>query len=95
MLNSILRASIIADTKSGGKPESGDNGGAQRSHHTQLERISYSVAEAAVVTGLSRSKLYELFQSRKLESFKIGNRRLVARKAILELFERAAVEGAL
>jgi len=69
----------------------------QQRHHSELagskasglERLSYGVAEAAAVTGLSRSKLYELIQSGELPSLKIGSRRLLTRVALVALLDRA------
>ena len=51
----------------------------------QLERIAYSVADAATVSGLSRSRLYELFKTGELRSRKIAGRRLVMRADLLAL----------
>lgn len=60
---------------------------ANRRRDLTLERLAYSVAEAAVVTGLSRSKLYELIQSRELASLKIGGRRLLRRESLVALLD--------
>jgi excisionase family DNA binding protein len=50
---------------------------AAESREVALARLAYSVAEAAVVSGLSRSKLYELMNGGALSSVKIGSRRLI------------------
>ena len=62
----------------------------QKSASAPAERLAYSVAEAAVVTGLSRSKLYELIQSRELASLKICGRRLLRREALIALLDGGA-----
>ena len=50
-----------------------------------MERLTYSVVEAAAVLGISRRSVYELLGSGSLRSVKIGNRRLI-RHADLERF---------
>ena len=57
---------------------------------TRLERLAYSVLEAAAVTGLSRSKLYELIQSGGLSSIKIGGRRLIRHADLVALLGSGA-----
>jgi excisionase family DNA binding protein len=52
-----------------------------------LQRIAYSVAEAAIVSNLSRSKLYELIGSGELKSIKISGRRLIRHHDLLDLLQ--------
>jgi len=47
-----------------------------------LERLALSIPEAAKVCGLSRATLYRLIQEKRLETVKIGSRRLVRPRAI-------------
>ena len=47
-----------------------------------LERLALSIPEAAKVSGLSRATLYRLIQEKRLETVKIGSRRLVRPQAI-------------
>jgi excisionase family DNA binding protein len=53
-----------------------------------LERLAYGIADAAFISGISRSKLYELLNSGALASVKIGARRLIRARDIAELLER-------
>lgn len=53
-----------------------------------LERLAYGIAEAAFVSGISRSKLYELLNSSQLASVKIGARRLIRARDLADLLER-------
>lgn len=57
---------------------------------TQSERLAVSVVEAAKMTGLSRSRLYELMQEGKLQSLSIGRRRLIRISALEALLDEAA-----
>jgi excisionase family DNA binding protein len=53
-----------------------------------LERLAYGIADAAFVSGISRSKLYELLKRGELASVKIGARRLIQARSLAELLER-------
>jgi excisionase family DNA binding protein len=44
------------------------------------ERLAYSVAEVAVITGLSRDLLYDQMRTGKLAFLKVGRRRLITRQ---------------
>lgn len=57
-----------------------------------LEKLSYSIAEAEAATGLSRAFLYRLMQAGKLRYSKIGARRIIPRSALVELVETGLVE---
>ena len=57
---------------------------------TQSERLAVSDVEAAKMTGLSRSRLYELMQEGKLQSLSIGRRRLIRISALEALLDEAA-----
>jgi excisionase family DNA binding protein len=52
------------------------------------ERLAYGITDAAFVSGISRSKLYELLKSGALPSVKIGARRLIRTRDLAELLER-------
>jgi excisionase family DNA binding protein len=43
-------------------------------------RLAYSVAEAALMTGLSRDLLYDQMRQGNLDYIKIGRRRLITRQ---------------
>jgi len=49
------------------------------------ERLSCTVDEACTVTGLGRTKLYELIGSGQLATTTIGRRRLVIVRSLLKL----------
>lgn len=51
-----------------------------------VERIAYSVAEAATVSGLGRTTLYSLMREGVLPSRMIAGRRLIRRDDLIELF---------
>jgi excisionase family DNA binding protein len=44
------------------------------------ERLAYSVAEAAIITGLSRDLLYDQMRVGKLAYLKVGRRRIITRQ---------------
>jgi excisionase family DNA binding protein len=46
------------------------------------ERLSYSVAEAALITGLSRDLLYDQMRTGKLAYLKVGRRRIISRRSL-------------
>jgi excisionase family DNA binding protein len=45
-----------------------------------MERLAYSVDEAAAITGLSRDLLYDQMRTGKLAYLKIGRRRIITRQ---------------
>jgi len=51
------------------------------------QRLSCTVAEACEATGLGRTKLYELIGEGLLDTTRIGRRRLVLVRSLLELLE--------
>jgi excisionase family DNA binding protein len=53
------------------------------------ERLSCTVDEACIVTGLGRTKIYELIGSGQLITTTIGRRRLVIVRSLLELVDAA------
>nr|WP_278986627.1 helix-turn-helix domain-containing protein [Sphingobium yanoikuyae] len=56
---------------------------------TTLEPISVRIADAIRLTGIRRSKLYELIASGDLETVKIGRCTLVPVASLHALIERA------
>lgn len=52
------------------------------------QRIAYSVAQASVVSSLSRSKLYELMKAGTLPSIKVGARRLIKHADLIDLLDQ-------
>ena len=45
-----------------------------------VERLAYSVDEAATITGLSHDLLYDQMRTGKLAYRKVGRRRIIARQ---------------
>lgn len=56
------------------------------------DRLSCTVDEACEVTGLGRTKLYELIGSGRVLTTTIGRRRLVIIRSLLELVETTMSE---
>lgn len=57
----------------------------QSAHMSNAERLAYSVADAARVTGLGRTTLYALMADGTLPSRKIGKRRLIPAASLMRL----------
>jgi excisionase family DNA binding protein len=49
-----------------------------------MEKLLYSVAEVQELTSLGRTKVYELLQTRALESVRVGRAIRIPAKALLE-----------
>ena len=61
----------------------------------RLERLTYSVEEAAVLLGISRGKVYECIRSGKLKATRLGRRFVVSAQALEALLgEGEAPSGA-
>lgn len=84
---SNLVAAAVADPNTPNDPKHLRNCG---DGADDLQRLAYSVAQAAKLSNISRSKLYELIKSGTLRSVKIAGRRLVTRSALLELLNAGA-----
>jgi len=56
-------------------------------------KFAYSIDEAADLLSVRRDSIYELIQSEKLGSFKIGSRRLVAHRQLEAFIETVTVSG--
>jgi excisionase family DNA binding protein len=54
------------------------------------ERLSYSVTEAALITGLSRDLLYDQMRTGKLAYLKVGRRRIITRRSLETFLARPA-----
>lgn len=57
-----------------------------------LERLALSVPEAAQICGISRATIYRLIQQKKLETVKLGARRLVRPEALAALLNGGAAQ---
>jgi excisionase family DNA binding protein len=54
------------------------------------ERLAYSVAEAAMLTGLSCDLLYDQMRTGRLAFPKVGRRRIITRQNLEEFLARSA-----
>jgi excisionase family DNA binding protein len=52
------------------------------------ERISCTIAEACVATGLGRTKLYELIKQKRISTIKVGARTLINVGSLAAAFEQ-------
>ena len=52
-----------------------------------MQKLMYSVDEGVEITGLKRTKLYELMLSGQLRSLKVGRRRLISAQALKEFVD--------
>jgi excisionase family DNA binding protein len=55
---------------------------------TSHERLAFTVSDAVIYSGLSRSRIYDLLQSNQIASVRVGGRRLIYRQAIDEFFAK-------
>ena len=51
------------------------------------ETLTYTVEQAALASGLSRTTIFALIKSGSLRSSKIGGRRLILKRELLRLIE--------
>ena len=56
--------------------------GAETATISANERIALRIRDASIVSGLSRSTLYELLKAGKIRAVKIGGRRLILRDSL-------------
>jgi excisionase family DNA binding protein len=64
--------------------------GASPDAEPPAERLAYSVAEAALITGLSRDLLYDQMRTGKLAYLKVGRRRIITRRSLDAFLARPA-----
>jgi excisionase family DNA binding protein len=55
-------------------------------------QLLLSVEEAADVIGLGRTRTYELVMAKKIQSVKVGRRRLVVRSSLADFVQALLVE---
>jgi excisionase family DNA binding protein len=58
-----------------------------QNQETERGRIACSVNEACAMSGIGRTKLYELIDEKKIQTRQIGRRRLVIIESIRALFQ--------
>jgi len=66
-----------------------DENAASRNADPPGERLAYSVAEAAFITGLSRDLLYDQMRAGKLAYLKVGRRRVITRQNLEAFLARS------
>jgi excisionase family DNA binding protein len=81
-------AVTIHDPGEFGDPFVPDVGGTMNPNHQLL----LSVEEAADVLRLGRTRTYELVMARKIQSVKVGRRRLVVRSSLLDFVQTLLME---
>ena len=57
-----------------------------------MDRIAISVAEFCRITSIGRTKTYQLMNSGKLRTVKLGSRRLISTDSLTDLFDSAFAE---
>lgn len=57
----------------------------------QLEPISVRIATAVTLTGLCRTKIYELIDTGEIEAVKVGRSRLLLFRSLRKLIDQRAV----
>jgi excisionase family DNA binding protein len=67
-----------------GSSRAGNDGHVRGSQTARLERLAYTVEEAAAVVGVGRDLLYDEIRTGRLRSKKAGSRRVIARHHLLE-----------
>jgi excisionase family DNA binding protein len=63
---------------------------ADRDGSPPAERLAYSVAEAAMLTGLSCDLLYDQMRTGRLAFVKVGRRRIITRQNLDDFLARSA-----
>ena len=61
-------------------------------HRTQTYSMLLSVEEAADVLRLGRTRTYELVMAKKIQSVKVGRRRLVVQSSLLDFVQTLLLE---
>jgi excisionase family DNA binding protein len=61
------------------------------SFESNFSPITMSITETAAYLGIGRTSVYLLFATNELSSIRVGRRRLVTTKSIVELVERSRV----
>jgi len=56
-----------------------------QNQHTQLKPVTVTVETALKLSGLGRTKLYELIKQGKLKTINVGRRRLVVFSSLEEM----------
>jgi len=59
-----------------------------------MERLSYTIPDAATAIGVSRSLLYQLIGAGEIRTFKVGTRTLVPASELSAFIDRKMKEAA-
>jgi excisionase family DNA binding protein len=57
-----------------------------------MDKLGYSVEDAAPILGVGRTTIFELIASGRLESVKIGRRRIIPADALQRLLDELRVD---
>lgn len=66
--------------------------GGVRENMPDVERLVYTIPEAAAALRISRTKLYELLAANEIESFQIGRTRKIPVEAVRDYLRRQRKE---
>lgn len=89
-LRTVRGALAISPTPQAHAETSGDVAVGSGNSDWPGERLAYSVAEAALITGLSRDLLYDQMRTGKLAYLKVGRRRIITRRSLDAFLARPA-----
>lgn len=64
-----------------------------RDGEAKPERLSYSVAEAAELIGISKRYLFQRIKEKKIQTYRDGVRRLISRRALEEYIAAREAES--
>jgi excisionase family DNA binding protein len=87
-----LRAALVAaaTVQQAGADSSDQLNRTRPDTEPQAMRLAFSVAEAALITGLSRDLLYDQMRTGKLAYLKVGRRRIITRPSLEAFLARPA-----
>lgn len=52
-----------------------------------VEPIAFTIPDATLYSGLSRSRIYRLIKTGDLQAFRVGGRRMIRREALDRFFD--------
>jgi len=55
----------------------------------ETEKLAYSVYDAALLLGISKTKTYSLLESQSIRPFKVGSRTLISRSELERFVDEA------
>ncbi len=67
--------------------------GPDTAREQQLPRLSYTIPQLVIATGLTRTRIYAMIKTGELPSFAIGRQRLVRHEAVEKVLREAERGG--